>query len=80
MAGERHREPDVLLDFLPATVREFAGSQPQSDDITALTFAVRRIENYRIGTGPCPKATRKRIRRSTEYPRNWPASIADTFG
>jgi sigma-B regulation protein RsbU (phosphoserine phosphatase) len=36
MARERHREPGVLLDFLLAAVREFAGSQPQSDDVTAL--------------------------------------------
>jgi len=36
MAGERHREPEILLEFLLAAVREFAGSQPQSDDITAL--------------------------------------------
>jgi phosphoserine phosphatase RsbU/P len=36
MAGERHREPEILLEFLLAKVREFAGSQPQSDDITAL--------------------------------------------
>jgi serine phosphatase RsbU (regulator of sigma subunit)/pSer/pThr/pTyr-binding forkhead associated (FHA) protein len=36
MAGERHREPDHLLEFLLGSVREFAGTQPQSDDITAL--------------------------------------------
>ena len=36
MAGERHREPDALLEFLLASARDFAGSQPQSDDITAL--------------------------------------------
>jgi serine phosphatase RsbU (regulator of sigma subunit) len=36
MAAERHSEPDVLLEFLLTSVRDFAGSQPQSDDITAL--------------------------------------------
>lgn len=36
MTGERHREPEALLEFLLASVREFAGSHPQSDDITAL--------------------------------------------
>jgi len=36
MTGEHHREPDILLEFLLAAAREFAGSQPQSDDITAL--------------------------------------------
>src|SRR5580658_932212 len=36
MAGERHREPEALLEFLLANARDFAGSQPQSDDITAL--------------------------------------------
>ena len=36
MAGERHRGPDTLLEFLLASVRDFAGSHPQSDDITAL--------------------------------------------
>lgn len=28
----------------------------------------------------CPSATRKRMRRSTEYPRNRPASIAEILG
>jgi serine phosphatase RsbU (regulator of sigma subunit) len=32
----RQIEPDILLEFLLATAREFAGSQPQSDDVTAL--------------------------------------------
>jgi serine phosphatase RsbU (regulator of sigma subunit) len=36
MSGERHREPDALLEFLLGSARDFAGSQPQSDDITAL--------------------------------------------
>jgi sigma-B regulation protein RsbU (phosphoserine phosphatase) len=36
MAGERHREPEDLLEFLLAGARDFAGGQPQSDDITAL--------------------------------------------
>jgi phosphoserine phosphatase RsbU/P len=36
MAVERSTEPDVLLEYLLAAVREFAGNQPQSDDITAL--------------------------------------------
>jgi len=36
MTGERLRAPDIFLEFLLAAVREFAGSQPQSDDITAL--------------------------------------------
>jgi sigma-B regulation protein RsbU (phosphoserine phosphatase) len=36
MTGERHREPDPLLEFLLTNVREFAGSHPQSDDITEL--------------------------------------------
>jgi phosphoserine phosphatase RsbU/P len=36
MAGQRHREPEALLEFLLAGARDFAGSQPQSDDITAL--------------------------------------------
>jgi serine phosphatase RsbU (regulator of sigma subunit) len=36
MAAEREREPQMLLEFLLTSVREFAGTQPQSDDITAL--------------------------------------------
>jgi sigma-B regulation protein RsbU (phosphoserine phosphatase) len=36
MSGERHRDPDALLEFLLGSARDFAGSQPQSDDITAL--------------------------------------------
>jgi serine phosphatase RsbU (regulator of sigma subunit) len=36
MAVERSTAPDVLLEYLLAAVREFAGNQPQSDDITAL--------------------------------------------
>jgi sigma-B regulation protein RsbU (phosphoserine phosphatase) len=36
MAAERHREPEALLELLLARARDFAGSQPQSDDITAL--------------------------------------------
>jgi sigma-B regulation protein RsbU (phosphoserine phosphatase) len=36
MAAERHSEPGILLEFLLTSVRDFAGSQPQSDDITAL--------------------------------------------
>jgi len=36
ITAERRREPDILLEFLLAAVREFAGGQPQSDDITAL--------------------------------------------
>jgi serine/threonine protein phosphatase PrpC len=35
LAGERHREPDHLLEFLLSRIREFAGTQPQNDDITA---------------------------------------------
>jgi len=36
MAAERHRQPEALLEFLLASARDFAGGQPQSDDITAL--------------------------------------------
>ncbi len=36
MRRECHREPDALLEFLLTKVRDFAGSHPQSDDITAL--------------------------------------------
>ncbi|HEX4136404.1 MAG TPA: SpoIIE family protein phosphatase [Bryobacteraceae bacterium] len=38
IAAERHREPEALLDFLVGKARNFAGSQPQSDDITALVI------------------------------------------
>jgi phosphoserine phosphatase RsbU/P len=34
--GACDRSPDALLEFLLSEVREFAGSHPQSDDITAL--------------------------------------------
>jgi len=36
IVSQRHREPDALLEFLLAAVREFAGVHPQNDDITAL--------------------------------------------
>jgi sigma-B regulation protein RsbU (phosphoserine phosphatase) len=38
IAAERHREPEALLEFLVTKARNFAGSQPQSDDITALVI------------------------------------------
>jgi sigma-B regulation protein RsbU (phosphoserine phosphatase) len=41
MACERHREPEALLEFLLANARDFADTQPQSDDITALIVRCR---------------------------------------
>jgi serine phosphatase RsbU (regulator of sigma subunit) len=38
MVGERHRRPEDLLEFMLGSVRDFAGTQPQSDDITALVL------------------------------------------
>ena len=42
--------------------------------------AVPRLLGFTTISTSCPSATRKRMRRSTEYPRNRPASIAEILG